>query len=158
MSYTTIKAVYYKDRIEDIRTLSNSWLSAPIVWNYLCEKYLTPNCWIFPDKSQPLWDLWNKPEIPVHQRAVLLMTFDRFIIKKSDYKIAALDIRLFLEDLQTNAGYWPEIAELFYSGPDYPAIGFRWTSCAGNPFLDDEDKIRWDDIRDVYDELLKTRQ
>lgn len=159
MSYTTIKAIYLNDRVEDLEELKNSHGAAPVVWDAMSQQYLNKAYFLADDK---LWPLWKAAYIPVHQRAVFMMTFDCAYVAKKDYKRAAVDIRKFLQDFPPifgNVNHWPHIAELFESCIDIPAIGFQMTSTAEDLWSSDSDEndnplpLDWTKYYSVYDDL-----
>lgn len=166
MSYTTIIAVYPGEKTEDYQELRNSWGSAPVVWQSLVDCYIDPEkkSYLFSDGTMDkLWPLWKRDDIPLHQRAVLLMTFDRAYVAKKDYERAASDIDKFFQDFPPTVGninHWPEIARLFRGNPEIPGIGLYATSVSDNPFngawneeAEDYDPPDWSEIYDVYQSL-----
>lgn len=165
MSQTTIKAIYPGEKHLDIQELSNSWGSAPVVWDAVANRYLGKNysdLMAYGDMKE-LWPLWKDPTIPIEIRAVLMMTYDRLYVAKKDYARAARDIRYFLRAFPPKSGWanhWPWIAEFFESDPDYPGIGFHHTSVSEDPYDGpyDEDKEEhgppdWSTVYSLYDEL-----
>ncbi len=157
MSTTTILAVYPGDRVESLERCHNSWLSAPIIWERVCKKYLDLAHVPLHDsqKLQRLWDAWQRPEIPEADRAVLLFTMERVFVKRIDFLRLAKDIR----SIGLN-GHWPRIAELLMSEPEIPAIGLWCTSVSDNPFLgayngetDEYGPVDWSATADLYAEL-----
>jgi hypothetical protein len=148
MSYTTILHVFPGEKIECGEELKNAWGSAPYVWDWLIKKYIDAESNMMYEKSaKQLWPLWKNESIPLHQRAVLLMTFDRAYVSKENYQRAADDIRAFLQDFNNTevVNHWPRIAEIFESNPDVPAIGFWHTSVSENPF-----NGGWDEQNEGY--------
>lgn len=171
MSYTTIKAIWPGERHEDLQELRNGHGSAPVIWGALCERYLggNRNGWLFNDElSNKLWSLWQRQDVPLCMRAVLMMTFDRFYVERKDYARAASDIDEFLRIAPPPPGHinhWPTIADLFRSNPDIPAVGFHCTSVSEDPFQGDLNEESgeyaqpdWSKCHSVYDELAKAEQ
>src|SRR5687767_12151161 len=114
MSYTTILHVYPGQKVECGEELKNAWGSAPYVWDWLIKEYVNPKgSMMYEKETKLMWKLWKRADIPEHQRAVLLMTFDRAYISKEHYQRAADDIRAFLRDyLNENVvNHWFRIAE-----------------------------------------------
>ena len=165
MSYTTIKAVWPGEKAEDLRELRNSHGSAPVVWNEIAKRYLGLRDYEYSFRSDEVWPLYKRPDMPPHQRAVLMMTYDNALVMKANYKQAAADIRAFLADFPQREGYanhWPEIADLFDSDPECPAIGFHMTSVCEDPFhgswndeAEDYDQPDWSVYWDAYAEAEK---
>ena len=164
VSYSTIKALWPGEKQEDLETLRNSWGSAPVVWDALCQKYLgaAPHGFLNADLDR-LWRLWEDATIPLYYRSVLMMTFDRAYVTKKDYTRAAQDIRSFLADFPQKPSYannWPRIADVFESDPDIPAIGIRHTSVSEDPFqggwneeTDSPEPLDWSTCYDLYEML-----
>jgi len=165
MSYTTIKAVWPGEKAEDLQELRNAHGSAPVVWNEIAKRYLGLRDYEYSFRSDEIWPLYKRPDMPPHQRAVLMMTYDNALVMKVNYKQAAADILAFLSDFPPRAGYvnhWSAIADLFDSEPGCPAIGFRMTSVSEDPFLgpyndekEDYDQPDWSVYWDVYAEAEK---
>lgn len=163
MSHTTIIHVYPNDRIECGEELSNSWGSAPYIWDYMIKKYIDPEGNIMYTKTaNALWKLWDRKDIPEYLRAVLMMTFDRAYVSKANYDRAAADIRSFLkEHNDTNVeNHWHRIANIFENDPDVPAIGLWCTSVSRNPFdgswnedKEEYDPPKWDRVYEIYNSL-----
>lgn len=169
MSRTTIKAIWPGERHESVGELSNSWGSAPVVWNALAERYLgKPNYAYLSGNMSPLWELWKRTDVPESYRAVHMLTFDRAYVLRRDFARMAKDIRVFLSDFESSPGanHWPAVVEFLEKNPDYPAIGLYCTSVACDPFegpwneeLDRNDPLDWETAYDLYEELdsLKER-
>lgn len=165
MSYTTIKAVWPGEKAEDLRELRNAHGSAPVVWNEIAKRYLGLRDHEYSFRCDELWPLYKRPDMPAHQRAVLVMTYDNAIVMKANYKQAATDIRAFLADFPPREGYanhWSEIAALFDSDLECPAIGFHMTSVSEDPFqgswneeAEDYDMPDWSVYWDAYAEAQK---
>jgi hypothetical protein len=166
MSYTTIKALWPSEKHEDYKELGNSWGTAPVVWDALCEQYLDGALWSTGIKEDfELWSLWKNKAVPIHHRAVLMMTFDRAYVTKKNYDRAAKDIMQFLSDFEIkreNVNHWPTIAALYKSKPDIPAIGLYCTSVSEDPFegewneeKEEYDQTDWSACYDLYSKLDK---
>ncbi len=131
MSFTIVKAIFHEEKkCHDVVDLPNSWLSAPIVWNYICEKYLDGISWF--SAPQELWGAWMLAEVPKHTAAVLLFTLDRLYVSQANYARFREDIGKFVADLgATNHGHWPRIAEILENF-SAPAVGIRCNTIAGD--------------------------
>lgn len=160
MSQTTVIAIWPGEKSGYLAELRNAYGHGPAIWSALCNKYLGGS-WIMKEKE--LWPLWRDERLPLHQRAVLGMTYDNVYILKADYARAAADIRKFLADFPTMEGrvnHWPEIAAILESDPDCPAIAFWGTSVCDNPWrgeynegTDDYDPIDWSPTWSLYEHL-----
>jgi len=165
MSYTTVKALWPGDKQEDLEELRNSHGSAPPIWNEMCKKYYgtEDHAYMSNGTFDLLWPRWKDLSIPKHQRAVLMMTYDRAYVSKKDYARAATDIKKFLEDFPPKEGYvnhWPRMIEIYESDPDIPAIGLYCTSFTEDPFeggwnedKGEYDQPDWEQCFDIYEEL-----
>lgn len=165
MSYTTVIALWPGEKNEDFEKLGNSHGSAPPVWNSMCKKYYgtEDHAYMFNGTLNRLWPRWKDLSIPEHQRAVLMMTFDRAYVSKKYYARAVKDIDLFFKDFPPNPEYvnhWPRLREIYESDPDIPAIGLHCTSVSENPFdgewneeKEEYDQPDWEECYDIYIEL-----
>ena len=177
MSYTTVKAIYFGEKTESLIELSNSYGSAPIIWEAMATKYLgITEAYSYPNKGwmqldDELWNLWKRTDIPIEHRLVFMLTFDRAYVKKENFIRMALSIRKFLKDfprkshvdnedgrqiIRETAHHWDRIAKLLESNPDVPGIGLHCTSVSDDPFLgpwneekEDYDQPDWSQIYDV---------
>jgi hypothetical protein len=149
MSSTTIHAVWPGEKVEDLEELSNSWGSSPLVWDAMAMRYLGMKEYESILRLDDLWPIYERPDMPAHHRSVLLMTYDRAMVLRENYKRAAADIRAWLVDFpvrDSRANHWPRIAEIFDSAPDCLAIGFRMTSVCESLFWGE-----WNEEREDYD-------
>lgn len=161
MSRTTIKALWPGEKAEDLAELPNSWGSAPHVWHAIGKRYIDPD--FFMMRAEKLWPLWKDQTIPVHQRAVLMLTYDKAYVTAENYARMAADIRQFLQDFpvaEGHANHWPAIASALEEARGIPAIGLWCTSVAEDPFAADWDEEKdepgefdWSKTYDLYAEL-----
>lgn len=139
MSHMEIKFIF-EDKTIESKELSNAHGGAPFVWNIVAKKYLglAPGAYLF--ESEKIWPLYKKNEMPLHHKAVLLMTYDGAVITKPYFKKAAQDIRAFLADFkqesqsESRINHWNEIAQELEKDPGCAAVGFYWTSVGEDPF------------------------
>lgn len=165
MSRTTMQAIWPGERHDNFLELRNSYGSGPVIWEPICGEYLgTTKSYDYPAKGwmqrlDELWPLYARQDIPEYIRAVLCLTYDRFYVLKEHYARMANDIRLFMERYPRSGGAYhlPAIAELFASGPDYPAIAMWCTSVTSDPFegqynkeKEDYDPFDWDTSESLY--------
>ena len=162
MSYSTIKAIWPGEKHENLEELHNSAGTAPVIWGALSEQYLGDrSAWLF--KSDQLWPMYKRQDIPKCMRAVLMMTYDRAYVERKDYAQAAADIEEFLRIApppERHINHWPRLAELFRSDPDIPAIGLYCTSVGEDPFegewneeKEEHDPPDWTRCWSVYDDV-----
>jgi hypothetical protein len=149
MSFTTVKAIWPGEKVEDLEELRNSHGSAPLIWNAFCMRYLGIESYYYASADlDRLWGKWKDLSIPESFRAVLMMTFDHAYISKKDYQRAADDIRAFLKEFPVSsdrANHWPSIARILENA-DAPAIGFQHTSVSDDPW-----QGRWDEEKEEYE-------
>lgn len=164
MSYSTILKVSPGKHPVSFKELHNSYGSAPVIWNTLCQEYYGTK-WFSStgDILDRLWSSWKDLSIPEYKRALLMMTFDHAYVRKEHFARAAKDIRKWIEtypqdDLHVN--HWPAIAEVYESDPDCYALAIYQTSVSENPFQgpyneekDDYDLIDWITTYEIYEEL-----
>ena len=154
----------------------NAWGAAAFVWNALFEKYLKdPNIpfdsWLvrgMKDDSQELWDLADREDLPMFERAVHASTFDYAIIRNNHFKQFAKDLRQFVAAYPAGESvcHLSEWAK-FIESCDAEAIGFYGTSVSDNLWFE------WDEEREdstpydlnigtkhfeIYDELHCTKE
>lgn len=169
MSYTTVLCLTpgntTADAVTGLKELRNSHGSAPVIWDAMCQKYYgtEPHAYMYDGTMERLWPRYKDLGIPEHERAVLMMTYDRAYVSKANYERAATDIRKWLEGHPPKEGYinhWNEIAGIFESNPDCEAVGLYCTSVSENPFYgewneeaEDYDPIDWDSTFEIYSEL-----
>lgn len=167
MSYSTIQAIWPGEKHENLMEYQNSYGTAPIVWNYFCEKHLRLDkyWWLSNATKTPnlLWNAWKRADIPESHRAVLLFTCDNIYVKKQHYRRFAKDLRQFLEAVMISANtvnHWPRIAQQFEMEPEYPALALWCTSVTADRFdgpyneeTNDYEPFDWDKSWSLYDEL-----
>jgi hypothetical protein len=150
MSHTTILAVWPGKKYEVLFLLSNSWGSAPPVWEALAKDFLGLDNFNFCDYKMMdnVFALWTRKDIPEYLRAVLLMTADRMYVTKENFRRAEKDIMSFMAHYPElpyvvengmkihglRAYHWPSIALYFGQNPRYPALALHCTSVSPNPF------------------------
>lgn len=147
----------------------NSWGGAAHIWTALYDKYISnrqPGGWLCGD-TDALWELANRQDLPVVERAVHAATFDYAIIKKENYKRFAEDLRTFIakypvsrEDQICHLPAWAD----FIESCEAEAIGFHGTSVSNNLwecFDSEKDEYVSYDLNketkhfEVYEELNK---
>lgn len=114
----------------------NAWGGMAFIFSALFDVYCKdPNIqydtWL--TKPDRVWKLANKPEIPVHLRAVLCSTFDYAVVYRADFKRYAADLRTFA----AWAGTRNTVCHLltwadFVEKSDAEAIGHYATSVGDN--------------------------
>jgi hypothetical protein len=137
MSHTTIKAVLQSGRVVDLDKLNKAIGATPVIWNDLAVRHLGAEPWAYSSHLEGIEALFERKDIPAHQRAVLAMTGESALVFRGDFARAAADIRLYLNDFPAEAGrihHWARIAEIFEGAPNVEAIGFHMSSVNEDPF------------------------
>lgn len=87
MSYTSMFGVPEKGEIECLEEYRNAWLSAPLIWNFLSNKYMNESA-MNPFGNQALDSIFQLAEdenakIPMlqHEKDALLLTADKVILR-----------------------------------------------------------------------------
>lgn len=166
MSYSTLIAVWPGKKIELFKELPNSWGTAPIIWDHMFKTYVEDGrekyaSWLL--KTEKIWPLWRRTDIPEALRAVLLFTCDKMYFAREGYQRASKDIRDFTTWVQTPMGHvnhWKAIADILAADPHVPGMGLWPTSVTENPFrgpyneeLEAYPPLDWSTVFDIYEEL-----
>lgn len=168
MSYSTVYGLWPNtEKRVRLAKFNNSWGMAPVVWNAMAQKYLGIGSWMWSARSDDLWKLHTREDIPAGDRAVLRMTFDTAYILAADCPRAIDDIALFLHGMQSyvdsaGANHWPTFATVLISlRADPPeAFGVHQTSVSDNPWdgpynekKEEYGPFDWTTAYSVYDGL-----
>ena len=88
MSYTTMLTVMKSGALRPKHEYKNSHRSAPIIWNFLYDKYIPhgPYAYMFSDtESKKLWALAKDERLAEHEKIALVLTFEELILKKKNF-------------------------------------------------------------------------
>jgi len=149
MSRLTICTVDPKGECVPSFEFRNSWGGAALIWDYFTQKYFPPD----PDKKpweqkvgmhrgidglKPVWDLFERDDIPYHELVVLGSTFDFVMVRGEDLnRLADAFSKVYdsmiqmgiiavggsrVEHISTQAGLFREIA----SNPLQPTQAICW--------------------------------
>lgn len=163
MSYCEI-IVFRDGKPVDSIEYGNSWGGAAFIWSALFDKYLKRgeyDNWL--TRSEELWKLAERADLPMFERAVMSGTFDYAIICRENFKQFVEHLREFVAtyaagNKSCHLLAWAEFIETC----DAEAIGFRGTSVSENLWFkyDDngENEIPYDlnsmdQHFEVYEEL-----
>jgi len=153
------------EAVSTLKELRNSWGSAPVIWDALCQKYYgcEPHGYSFDGTLDKLWPRYQDLSIPEYERAALMLTFDRAYVSKEHYDRMATDIGRWLEThppKKDRVNHWVELQKIFESNPDCPAIGLQCTTVSDNPFHGSWDEeaeeyppVDWGAAFEIYAEL-----
>lgn len=123
-----------------IAEYQNSHGSAPVVWDFMAQRYLGEE---YHHRLKDMGELWNtsyREDIPMEYRRVMKVTCDRAILLNENALEAVSHIRKFVDEFphpSNKVNHWAQIAEdieLFHSQNKYIAYGLRMTSMDENDF------------------------
>lgn len=173
MSYSAVYGLNpATDVREEIEEYRNSHGTSTVIWDLLEKKFfpdLKYSIMIDDGAFERMWKLVYDEAIALPIRAVLTMTADYAYISKENYVRMAKDLKTFFETMPPYnpeyVNHWPKIIKLLESNPEYPAIGFYWTSCGDNFWGENWRKdsegneykkaFDWSKAFEVYQELLQ---
>ncbi len=133
----------------------------PYIWECLSQRWLqhSADAYLYTPKEDQLWNLWKKPSIPFHHRAVLMMTFGGAYIVKNDGTRARIDLEAFLKDFPAGRSVqhtWDGIRDVI-ARAQYPALGFHISPLTENPFegkwnrgTQQYEPFEWCTVYDMY--------
>lgn len=92
MSYVTIHKMPESGAIEEYVEIHNSWLGAMYIWESMYLRYISLGVYdmaqvhinMMNRDMQKVWDLAKNEQIPLAFRIVLITTFDKVIVRRSD--------------------------------------------------------------------------
>lgn len=130
MSRSTLLRVYKSKACWDVE-LSNGHGTAPVLWDYLQQKYLPEGqSWI--TSCREVWKLFDSPGVSERHKLGLLLTFDRSVLLKkhllrsvAPLKELAAEMTGFCSAKQW-VNHWPAVAsfvEAMAAKKDYRMIG-----------------------------------
>lgn len=140
MSCTTGYLLMTDGRVLPDCEWGNAWRGAMALWNYLATTYLDPKApigtnkyilpsarFLFDEKvSRALWDLPKDPTVPGHLRVAELTTFDRAILRRSDFLAAADALDRAHRDIGGNSHLDQQAAWLREHANDANVDGAAW--------------------------------
>lgn len=145
MSRTTLYKVPESGPLSVFREFGNSWRSGAYVWSVLVPKYLGMEIgefmWQAEKHGDRLWNLYKDRRLPRHERAALLFTFDRSMIRRAEFAEMARLLEEFAaanptpNSLGEQAQALRELAEV----PDAFAACWNQTSVVSNWTVRDGD-------------------
>jgi len=94
MSHSNLYQVF-KTTSKELTEYHNGHGTAPVIWGYLCEKYLKQerHQWVCSADNQPLWDLAYDDNLPKSLELMHRMTFDHALCLPKDLKELSKQIR-----------------------------------------------------------------
>ena len=147
MSYTTIYAFKKNWLPFCLGEVGNSHRSAPAIWDYMEKKYLPPympdfaknyiwlkpwhfsrmvSFWTDPNGMYDVWNLFDRKDIPKHERIVLWSTFDDSVVMKPDFQILIDAFNAF--EGESSLKEQADIIKSALSNEDIVAIAWNQTS------------------------------
>lgn len=120
----------------------NSWGGSPRIWSVLFDYHIPKidqfDSWLLSDHNdRRLWDLVYRKDIPEFERSVLAFTFDRFYVKRSNFKRLSSDLVQFVKKHPVVGKVdhllsWAKCIEENDKSEDVEAIGLYGTSVSEN--------------------------
>ena len=144
MSYTEIYAFGKDGKAYLAGEVHNAWRGSMAVWQIMEKRYL-PQFYDHgvkttrmlsskhgkDDPAREVWALANNPEIPLHERIAMSVTFDNCLVKAEDIPRVVDAFRKF--EGETSLKEQADILEKLAQDPDIIAVGWNGTSvCAEN--------------------------
>ena len=94
MSYSTLYLVPELGEIEEFEEFRNGHGSAPVVWDYLFEKYITLGPGEYRhEQYEKTWELVKDDRLSKNEKISLVFTFDHFMCKKKDFDTLSMALR-----------------------------------------------------------------
>lgn len=133
MSRMVMKVLLTDGTVRNHQEYKNAWGFAPYIWDVLVAKYVSgARHWMLDkDAQQRLWSLAKDPAVPLHERKVLLSTFDWAIVPQALFGRMADWMRQFRAETYcaNKVCHLPEIAEELGKIPQaYRGVCFYGTS------------------------------
>ena len=140
MSYCAIE-VFRDGKIDDEKEFGNSWGGSARVWSSLWDRYEKKHeydSWMM-DDTRRLWDLDRDPRLQEFEKSVLVLTFDRAIVWRGNFKRMADDLKSFAAEYPVTGkadhlASWAEFIQGLAEDPSNEAIGVIGTSVTGDLF------------------------
>ncbi|MCP0917812.1 hypothetical protein MUB04_14850 [Acinetobacter indicus] len=127
-----------------LESYQNSHGSAPVIWNFLTQRFLNKSSYHLLDEDKELWGLSKRSDVPKAYQQVMKMTYDYAVILSEDIPQAIADIETILKEfpLPTNrVNHWAQIAEDLQkhnTKGKYVGFGFCMTSIGDSFFYGEE--------------------
>jgi hypothetical protein len=144
----------------------NAWGGAARIWDALWDEYAKNptdkyDSWIISVSRDGLWEISLRKEISEFKRSVHVFTFDRFYVKKENFKRFAEDLRTF-DGTYPTAGisHLPAWAELIEKS-EAEALALYATSVTHNPWFrydgetGETTPIPLEDGNEIYEWLIQ---
>lgn len=157
MSYVTIHKVPEKGEITDYAEIKNAWLGAMYIWESMYLRYISLGVYdmaqvqinMMNRDMQKVWDLAKDEQIPLAFRIVLITTFDKCMVRRSDLPrvISAFSDFLMAFSGENNlVGQMNVLRELSKDETCY-AVCWTQTSVADDIWhVYESDDFRWYDV------------
>jgi hypothetical protein len=129
--------------------MGNGFGSSPVLWDYLCKKYLGPTMsWL-----SNITRFWNEEalnqSLSTDDRFLLHMTYDQALLPRNEFRRAAELLNPFTS--KERVSHWPEIVKMLLESADDEEIlgfGIYSTSVSDNLWqYEVEDETKFKDAR-----------
>lgn len=125
----------------------NAWGGAAFIWDCLFNKYLKDpmnkyDTWVLGRNMDKLWNLAERDDVLLFERAIHTATFDRAVIVREHLPRFAQDLRMFVDAYPSgqrvcHLSHWARFCD---EHPDVEAIGFHHTSVSENLWYEWEEE------------------
>lgn len=89
MSYTTMYAVPESGEIYEVADFKNAFRSAFLAWDQLSQRYLGKGVALKMASGkgmQEVWDISKNQQVSIAHRVVMMMTFDKVMVKRENFE------------------------------------------------------------------------
>jgi hypothetical protein len=127
-----------------LESYQNSHGGAPVVWNFMAQRYLNVPHYYHLDNDDLLWATSRNEKADLAHRKVMTMTYDRAVILREHVDQAVKHIHEFLAEFQypmNTVNHWAQIAEDLQKHNQkgkYVGFGFCMTTIGETLFQGEE--------------------
>lgn len=103
-------------------TTSNAFGSVPVIWDYMCRKYVSPNSVWLVDIMKFWEDAILQAKLSVDDRFLLAVTGDQVLTPREEFGRLAELLRALPKGDLTRVSHWPDIADVLVALSDDETI------------------------------------
>lgn len=156
MSRTVMLGVPETGQLKILKEYSNSWLSAPLVWTFLSEKYFPKKHPVgLGEQLEEIFPMAEDEKSPMlkHEKDILLLTADKMVLPREHFNRAEQSLRAMwaaTHNPNHRGNHLLTIADDLKEVPqEFIGVCFIWTTVDGDAWVvedDDADGHRFYDI------------